>query len=362
MVYFNGKYLKERERMRKFNYSKFKDVKWDSEVLSLISGIYKYQGKEEFFLKQKPEQLNKLVEIAKIQSTESSNEIEGIVTTSTRIKKLVEEKTSPRNRDEKEIIGYRDVLNLIHENFDVIPVSKNYILQMHKIMFSYLNNPFAGKTKNVQNYITATYENGHSEVFFTPLSPFETSSALDDICDEFNKVIGNWDVDPLIAIPLFIHDFLCIHPFNDGNGRMSRLLTTLLLYKCNFYVGRYISLESIIAKSKFEYYDSLAKSDLNWHNEKEDILPFLKYILGIILSAYKAFEDRFSIIEEKLPAIEIVRKAINQKIEKFSKQDIVELCPNLSLSSIENSLRKLVEEEVIKREGIGKAIKYIRLK
>ena len=348
--------------MRNFNYSKIKDKKWDSEVLGLVASIYKYQGKQELYLKQKPEELNKLIEVAKIQSTEASNEIEGIVTTSVRLKQLVEEKTSPRNRNEQEIAGYRDVLNIIHDSFDAITISKNYILQMHKIMFSHMNNPIAGQTKNVQNYISATYPDGHTEVLFTPLSPFETPEALDKICNEYNKVIGNLELEPLIAIPIFIHDFLCIHPFNDGNGRMSRLLTTLLLYRSGFYVGKYISLEALIAKNKSSYYDTLGQAGIYWHEENEDILPFLKYILGTILAAYKEFEDRFSIIEEKLPAVELVRKAILHKLGRFTKQDIIELCPSLSLSSIEGALRKLIAEGEIKREGVGRATKYIRLK
>lgn len=348
--------------MRNFNYSKIKDKKWDSEILGLVASIYRYQGKQELYLKQRPEELNKLIEIAKIQSTEASNEIEGIVTTSVRLKKLVEEKTTPRNRNEQEIAGYRDVLNIIHDNFDAIPLSKNYILQMHKIMYSHMNNPMAGKTKNVQNYISATYPDGHTEVLFTPLSPFETPDALDNICSEYNKVIGNLELEPLIAIPIFIHDFLCIHPFNDGNGRMSRLLTTLLLYRSGFYVGKYISLEALVSKDKPAYYDSLRQAGVSWHEENEDVLPFVKYLLGTILAAYKAFEDRFSIVEEKLPAIELVRKATSQKLGRFTKQDIRELCPSLSLSSIEGSLRKLVAEGEIKREGVGRATKYIRLK
>jgi hypothetical protein len=348
--------------VRIFNYSKIKDKKWDSEVLGLVASIYRYQGKQELYLKQRPEELSKLIEIAKIQSTEASNEIEGIVTTSVRLKKLVEEKTTPKNRNEQEIAGYRDVLNIIHESFDAIPISKNYILQMHKIMFSHMNNPMAGQTKNVQNYISATYPDGHTEILFTPLSPFETPEALDKICSEYNKVIGNFELEPLIAIPIFIHDFLCIHPFNDGNGRMSRLLTTLLLYRNGFYVGRYISLEAIIAKNKQAYYDVLGKSGENWHEENENVLPFIKYILGTILAAYKAFEDRFSIVEEKLPAVELVRKSTLQKLGRFTKQDIIELCPSLSVSSIEGALRKLITEGEIKREGVGRSTKYIRLK
>ena len=347
--------------MRDFNYSKLREQKWDSNVVGLIAAIYKYAGKQELYLKQRPDELEKLVEIAKIQSTEASNAIEGIITTNTRIKQLVEEKTTPKNRDEEEIAGYRDVLNIIHESFDVIPISKNYILQLHKILYSHMNNPIAGRTKSVQNYISATYPDGHTEILFTPLAPYETPEALEKICAEYNKVIGNFEVEPLIAIPVFIHDFLCIHPFNDGNGRMSRLLTTLLLYRSGFYVGRYISLEAKIAKNKDLYYEALRKAQDGWHEEKEDAVPFIKYLLGTILAAYKDFEERFELIEEKLPALEMVRKATQHKIGKFTKQDIRELCPSLSVSSIESSLRTLVKDGDLMKGGSGKNTFYVRL-
>ncbi len=348
--------------MRPFNYSAIKNQKWDSEILGYIAAIYKEAGKQELYLKQRPDELEKLVEIAKIQSTEASNAIEGIVTTNTRIKQLVEEKTTPRNRDEQEIAGYRDVLSIIHANFDAIPLSGNYILQLHKIMYSHMNNPMAGQTKNVQNYISATYPDGHTEIIFTPLAPFETPETLDKICEEYNKVIGNMELEPLIAIPIFIHDFLCVHPFNDGNGRMSRLLTTLLLYRCGFYVGKYISLEAKIAKNKDLYYDALNRSQHGWHEGTEDVVPFIKYLLSTILAAYKDFGDRFAIVEEKLPAIDMVRKATLNKIGRFTKQDIREQCPSLSLSSVEGALRKMVATGELKREGAGKSTCYIRSK
>lgn len=348
--------------MREFNYSRIRDMKWDSEILGYIAAIYREAGKQEMYLKQRPNELEKLIEIAKIQSTEASNAIEGIVTTDTRIRLLVEEKTAPRNRDEQEIAGYRDALRVIHESFDAIPITRNYILQLHKIMYSHMNNPMAGQTKNVQNYISASCPDGHTEILFTPLAPFETPTALDRICEEYNRIIGNLEVEPLIAIPVFIHDFLCIHPFNDGNGRMSRLLTTLLLYRDRFYVGKYISLEAKIAAHKDLYYDALNRSQQGWHEGSDDPTPFIKYMLSIILAAYKDFANRFAIVEDKLPAIDMVRKATMEKLGRFKKQDVRELCPSLSISSIEGSLRKLVESGELKREGKGKGTCYYRLK
>ena len=348
--------------MRDFHYEAIREQKWDSEILGLIAAIYKEAGKQEMYLKQRPAELEKLVEIAKVQSTEASNAIEGIVTTSTRIRQLVEEKTAPRNRDEQEIAGYRDALNIIHENFDAIPITRNYILQLHKVLYSHMNNPMTGQTKSVQNYISAAYPNGHTETLFTPLAPFETPEALERICDEYNRVIGNMEAEPLIVIPIFIHDFLCIHPFNDGNGRMSRLLTTLLLYRNGFYVGKYISLEAKIAKNKDLYYAALRQAQEGWHEGTEDAVPFIKYLLGIILSAYRDFEERFSLVEQKKTALETVRQATLSKIGRFSKQDIRELCPALSVSSIEGALRKLVASGELKREGNGKSTCYYRLK
>lgn len=361
ILYYNLRENNGGKEMRSFNYSAFKEQKWDSDILGLIAAIYKEAGKQEQYLKQRPQEMEKLVEIAKIQSTEASNAIEGIVTTSTRIKQLVEEKTTPRNRDEQEIAGYRDALNVIHESFDAIPITQNYILQLHKILYSHMNNPLAGRTKSVQNYISAAYPDGHTEILFTSLAPNETSEALDRICEEYNRVIGNLEVEPLIIIPIIIHDFLCIHPFNDGNGRMSRLLTTLLLYQNGFYIGKYISLEAKISKNKDLYYSALSQSQTGWHEGKEDALPFIKYILGTILASYKDFEERTSLVQEKLPALEMVRMASKSKIGRFNKQDIRELCPTLSDSSIEGALRKLVAAGELKKEGKGKSTCYFRL-
>ena len=344
--------------MRDFNYNIYKDKLWDSDALSLIAGICKEHGKEELYLKRNPQKLEKLVEIAKIKSTESSNAIEGIYSTTTRIRQLVENKTSPKNQNEQEIAGYRDALSIIHESYPFIKISKNYILQLHKILFSHMNNPMAGHLKNVQNYISANFPDGRQEILFTPLAPFETEEALDKICFEYNLAIGNALIEPLLIIPVFIHDFLCIHPFNDGNGRMSRLLTTLLLYQNSFSIVRYISLEAKIAKNKDLYYDSLQSSQISWHEGEEDKSPFIKYILSIILSAYKDFNERAELLETKLSSLDFVRKAIRNKIGFFSKDDLRQLCPSLSDSSLEIALKKLVNSGEIIREGKGKSTIY----
>ena len=344
--------------MRDFHYAAIREQKWDSEILGLIAAIYKEAGKQEMYLKQRPEELEKLVEIAKVQSTEASNAIEGIVTTSTRIRQLVEEKTAPRNRDEQEIAGYRDALNIIHENFDAIPITRNYILQLHKVLYSHMHNPMAGQTKSVQNYISATDPDGHTETLFTPLAPFETPEALDRICDEYNRVIGNMEAEPLIVIPIFIHDFLCIHPFNDGNGRMSRLLTTLLLYRNGFYVGKYISLEAKIARTKGSYYDALEASQSGWHEGKDDPTAFIKYLLGTIIAAYRDFEDRMELVSDS--PLETVRNAVKTRIGRFTKVEIAELVTSMSATSVERHLRALCASGEIEKRGGGRSTYYIR--
>ena len=275
--------------MRKFDYSSLKEKKWDSEIISLVAQIHEYKGRQEIYLKQKPEELDKLIEIAKRQSTEASNAIEGIRTTSTRLRQLCEEKTTPKNRDEEEILGYRDVLNTIHENYEYIPIRANYILQLHRDLYKYTEKNIGGHFKVSQNVIAATYEKGKEYVLFTPLAPYETPSAIDDICENYNKMIGSEELDSILLIPIFIHDFLCIHPFSDGNGRMSRLLTALLLYRSGYVVGKYISIENKIAKNKDLYYKALENCQDGWHETKK--LEFKETITNTFLKTVSAFSN-----------------------------------------------------------------------
>ena len=347
--------------MRSFDYSKLSNCKIDTEILGYIAKIHECKGRQELFVRQKKDKLEKLVEIAKIQSTESSNKIEGIVSTNTRIKQLVQDKTTPRNRDEKEIMGYRDVLNIVHENYEYIPITPNYILQLHKYLYQYANPDFGGKFKNTQNYIVATMNDGSSRTLFTPLSPVETPNAIQELCDTFNNAINLGEIDPLLLIINFIKDFLCIHPFNDGNGRMSRLLTTLLLYRSGFVVCKYISLEKKIEKTKDTYYDVLEQSSKKWNEGKNDNTPFVKYLLGIILSAYRDFEERLNLIDDKISAIEMVEKVVNVRLGKFTKSDIQEECPSLARQTIEKALKQLCDSGKIKKQGSGSGTFYVRV-
>lgn len=343
---------------KEFDYSKLEKRKWDIETLNYIGLIHEFKGRQQLYLSQRPADLDKLVEIAKIQSTEASNAIEGIVTTNQRLAQLMEEKTTPRNRSEKEIKGYKYALNLVHENFEYIPIRPNFILQLHKELYQFLEVTYGGRFKDTPNEIAATYPDGRKVTIFKPLEPYETPEAIQRICEEYDKAIHRLNVNPLLVIPVFIHDFLCVHPFNDGNGRMSRLLTTLLLYKCGYVVGRYISLEKKIQLTKEDYYEALRQSSDGWLQSEHDDTPFVKYLLGVILAAYRDFEDRVNMVGEKLTAREMVERAISNKIGKFTKSDIMELCPETGRGSVENSLKALCEEGIIKKEGKGRATFY----
>lgn len=349
--------------MREFDYSKLKERTWDNEIMAYVAQIHEFKGKQDLYLRQKPVELNRLVEIAKIQSTESSNQIEGIITTNSRLKQLVENKTTPRNRDEQEILGYRNALNIIHESYEAIPVRSSYILQLHGELLKHTAFSYGGKFKTTPNEIDMVLENGQKIVLFKPLEPYETPAAVECLCEEYNKAYGEGIVDPLILIPNFILDFLCIHPFNDGNGRMSRLLTLLLLYRAGYIVGQYISIEKAIADTKETYYEVLQQADREWHSGENDPKPFIKYMLGIILSCYREFESRVSFAAKtgkKSSAYDIVKSFTENTLGKFSKQDALLSCPSLGSSSVESALKKLVEEGAIIKTGAGRKTMYMR--
>ncbi len=349
--------------MRSFSYEKLAEDLWDAELVSYVSKIHEYKGKQELFVRQKPTELKRLVEIARIQSTEASNKIEGIVTTGTRMKQLVQDKTTPRNRDEEEIIGYRDVLHTIHENYDLIPIRSSYILQLHRDLLKGAGLSYAGQFKSVQNYINETKPDGSVITRFTPVPPNETKAAVDAICAAYTRAVAQDKVEPLVIIPAFICDFLCIHPFTDGNGRMSRLLTLLLMYQNGYEVGNYISLEKRIEMTKDVYYDALDQADRGWHEEENDPVPFIKYMLQVILACYVDFEERVGIVgTEGSPstAYDIVKRYVSDKVGKFTSAEVIAACPGIGRSSVLASLKKLTEEEEIVKMGSGRSTCYVR--
>ncbi len=349
--------------MRKFDYSKLAERMWDTDILNLVAKIHECKGRQELFIRQKPVELDRLVEIARIQSTEASNKIEGIVTTSARMKQLLKEKTTPRNRDEDEIMGYRDVLNTIHESNEYIPVRSSYILQLHRDLLRRAGFSYGGHFKNVPNYINETKPDGTIVTRFTPIDPHDTPEAVENLCNAYEQAIASEKVDALILIPVFICDFLCIHPFNDGNGRMSRLLTLLLLYKSGYSIGKYISIEQKIEKTKDRYYDTLEISDAGWHEEENDPTSFIRYMLTVILACYTEFEDRVGMLSdthEKSSAYDIVKKYVEEKVGKFKSADVAAHCPSIGRSSVLASLKKLTEEGLIVKYGSGRSTYYVR--
>lgn len=346
--------------MRKFNLiDEYNSIISNSNIINLISKIHEYKGKQSYLLETKKDTLETLLKVAKIQSTSSSNKIEGIYTTDKRINEIVNQKLKPKNRNEEEIAGYRDVLSLIHDNYDFIDINNNTILQLHRDLYKYTGYSYGGKFKNSQNYIEETNEQGEKKIRFTPLSPVETPIATQDLCKSYNELVNNESCDLLVLIPIFILDFVSIHPFNDGNGRMSRLLTLLLLYKANYLVGKYISIEKIIEDTKDSYYDTLQKSSINWYNNENDYSYFVEYYLGIILNAYKEFDSRVNIVEnKKITSYDRIISIFKENIIPIDKAFIMNKCPDLSETTIERSLNRLLKEDKIVKISGGRYTKY----
>lgn len=346
--------------MRKFNLlEEYSSIISNSNIINLISKIHEYKGKQSYLLDTKKDTLETLLKVAKIQSTSSSNKIEGIYTTDKRINEIVNQKLEPKNRNEEEIAGYRDILSLIHENYNFIDINQNTILQLHRDLYKYTGYSYGGKFKNSQNFIEEENEKGEKKIRFTPLSPIETPIAIEELCKNYNELVNNESCDLLVLIPIFILDFVSIHPFNDGNGRMSRLLTLLLLYKANYMVGKYISIEKIIEETKDSYYDTLEKSSTNWHNYENDYSYFVEYYLGIILKAYKEFDSRINIVEnKKITAYDRIIGIFKDNIIPIDKAFITNKCPDLSETTIERTLNKLLKEDKIVKISGGRYTKY----
>ncbi len=269
----------------------------------------------------------------------------------------------PRNRDENEIMGYRDMLNTIHESHDYIPVRPTYILQLHRDLLKRAGMSYGGHFKNVQNYINETRPDGTQFTKFIPVAPYETEAAIEAICLSYERTLAVEAVDPLILIPAFICDFLCIHPFNDGNGRMSRLLTLLLLYQNGYEVGKYISIEKQIEETKDAYYDVLQAADYGWHEEQNDPTPFIRYMLKVILACYTEFEERVDMMNKRgvrSTAYDMVKAYASEKIGKFTGADVIAACPGAGRSAILAALKKLTEEAAVVKKGSGRSTYYVR--
>lgn len=343
--------------MRDVNYSKTIETLLTKDIMKLVSEIQKHKGQQNLFVQSKADILQDMLNVAKIQSTDASNRIEGIYTSPKRLEDLVKDKTKPINRDENEIIGYHDVLNTINDSYDDIPVNGNIIRQLHRAIEKYSANSLSGQYKNNDNSIMETRADGTKIVRFKPVSVFETEMAIDLICQEYSQVIDLSDLESLLLIPCFILDFLCIHPFNDGNGRMSRLLTLLLLYRSGYIVGKYISIEMIVEKTEENYYESLKLSSLDWHESTSDYRPFVTYFLSILLNAYKEFESRVSYVS--LDKNDRVEKLFENILGKMTKKEILAKCPDITEGTLNQKLKSLVENDTIIVSKKGNTNYYI---
>lgn len=309
-------------------------------IVGAIGTIREYRGKEALYRQQAPQVLETLRQVAVIQSVESSNRIEQVIAPPKRIRELVEQKTQPQNRSEQEIAGYRDVLNVIHRDHDAIPFSPNVVLQFHRDLLAYAGA--GGGWKIADNTIAEIEPDGRRRLRFQPLPAYRTAEAMTELHGRFNETWEAGRIEPLLLIAAYVLDFLCIHPFADGNGRMARLLSLLLLYRAGYGVGRFISLERIIEESKESYYETLYACSQGWHEGRHDLAPWTEYFLGVVVRAYGAFEDRVGLITQARGAkSEMVRAAIRGFSGSFAARELQERCPSVGLDLI----RRILGEE-----------------
>lgn len=346
--------------MRSFDYKEEWKKLLTPEIVTYLTQIHEFKGEQTLFIEAKADTLSQLVDIAKIQSTEASNKIEGIYTSDERLKALVKDSTRPRTRNEREIAGYRDVLNTIHENHDYIPPKPSIILQLHRDLYKFEGMDIGGRYKTSDNIIEEQDAEGNKSVRFRPMPAWETPEAIEELCQSYDEALNSGNIDALILIPMFVLDFLCVHPFNDGNGRLSRLLTLLLLYRSGYIVGKYISIEKLIEQTKEIYYESLQLSSAGWHDNKNDYEPFVKYMLGVIVAAYREFSSRVSLLTTQgMSKPDRVKEIIRATLGPITKTEILEKCPDISQVTVQRALADLVDKGYIVKLGGGRYTKYI---
>ena len=345
--------------MRKYDFQNAWQKLLVPDIVALLTQIHEFKGEQNLFVEANSDTLTQLVEVAKIQSTEASNKIEGIYTSDERLKKIVLDKTTPRTRNEQEIAGYRDVLATIHESYEYIPLRPTMILQLHRDLYKFSGMSIGGNYKNSDNVIAETDSAGNRFVRFQPVPAWETPEAIDFACKAYDEAVQS-GADPLLVIPMFILDFLCIHPFNDGNGRMSRLLTLLLLYRSGYIVGKYISIEKVIEQSKETYYETLQQSSVGWHENQNDYAPFVRYMLGVIVAAYRDFSSRVQVlVTSGMSKPERIRVIIKDTLGKITKAEIMEKCPDISQVTVQRTLIELQKKGEIIKLGGGRYTAYI---
>lgn len=332
-------------------------------IFNLINKISEYRGKQVLYERQLPQVLDTLSYHAIIQSAESSNRIEGITVSSRRFDSIMKDKSQPQDRSEAEIAGYRDVLRMLHERYLYIPIRASTVLQLHRDLMSYVGTNRGGKWKAIDNVIEETMPSGEKRSRFEPTPAWQTPKAVESLCQKFELERDLGKIPDLILIATFLLDFLCIHPFPDGNGRMARLLTLLLLYQSGYIVGRYISLEKIIEENKEQYYDTLYKSSQGWHQGEQDLIPWLEYFLTTILKAYRRFEERVGDVKDtqkhgwKQRRIQDVIQAF---LADFTIADVEERCPGISRALITKTFHKMSKEGMIECVEKGRNARWLK--
>ena len=348
--------------MAQFDYSKQLRALMTPEVMSALGDMREHRGKQELYAATRPDVLESLVEVAKIQSTSTSNRIENISTSDKRLRELMAERTEPRNRDEREIAGYRYVLDMIHESHDAIPVSAGVILQLHRDLYRFSGDAFAGRWKDSDNVIAERSADGSMVARFRPTSAAATPAAIERVCEEYHRQLEERVYDPLLVSLVFAFDFVSIHPFNDANGRMSRLLTLLLLYRCGYTVGKYVSVEKEIERTKETYYEALAASSIGWQDGENDYAPFVTYMLGVLTACYKELDQRFALVSAPGGNEEMLRAYFDQLVGTATKYDIMDANPSMSKRTIERILKKLQDEGVVEKVGAARSTAYRRVR
>ena len=336
-----------------------KTLSFSQEQGATLRALGEHCGRQELYIKQSPETLNRLQQIAIIESSESSNRLEGIIVPHDRIEALILKRTTPQDRSEQEVAGYRDALALIHESHEYMNFSPNVVLQLHAMLYRYLSNE-GGRWKMTDNEIIEKYPDGTKRVRFRATPAVMTPFAMQELTDNYSKAIHNWRQEPLLIVPLAILDFLCIHPFSDGNGRAARILTTLLLYHFDYQVGRYISLERIFEESKESYYETLEISSQGWHENKHNVMPWVNYFWGTLIRAYKEFEERVGTIRSgRGSKTDQIKEAVLRKFKPFSISNIESDCPGISRDMVRVVLNKMRDEGLIILKGQGRAAKWL---
>lgn len=356
--------LRQNSATRVINMHSFKEKESDYSLplgaVWLMNSISEYKGKQELYTRQSPQILNALVKIALIESAESSNRIEGVVVDRNRLQPLIIGNSRPRDRSEEEVAGYRRALDLIHKKYASIEITPETILKLHRL--SRGESGDAGEWKSKNNDIIRINTDGTVDIIFKPVPADQTPGAMEQLCLLYRHSLSKFKYPPLYAVACLILDFLCIHPFRDGNGRVSRLLTLLALYQHGYEVGKYISLERTVEQSKETYYESLNKSSQKWHQAKHDINPWLHYFLGTVLSAYKEFEERSVALKPTRGVkTELIKQAIKNQIGEFTLSDIMNGCPGISRDMIRLVFRQLASEKLIICLGKGKSAKWKKL-